>query len=93
MNRKIVGLIALLLCTVLLLTACGGRETPASDEKKDAAAAGRERVVIYTAAEDERIAYLQEALDKKFPGTESCCRGCRRKERPATAIFSMILRL
>lgn len=70
MNRKIVGLIALLLCTVLLLTACGGRETPASDEKKDAAAAGRERVVIYTAAEDERIAYLQEALDKKFPGTE-----------------------
>ena len=70
MNRKIIGLIALLLCTVLLLTACGGRETPASDEKKDAAAAGRERVVIYTAAEDERIAYLQEALDKKFPGTE-----------------------
>ena len=67
MNRKIVGLIALLLCTVLLLTACGGQETNAADEKKDAAA-GRERVVIYTAAEDERIAYLQEALDKKFPG-------------------------
>ena len=24
MNRKVIGLIALLLCTVLLLTACGG---------------------------------------------------------------------
>ena len=28
------------------------------------------RVVIYTAAEDERIAYLQEELNKQFPGTE-----------------------
>ena len=29
-----------------------------------------DRVVIYTAAEDERIAYLQEELNKKFPDTE-----------------------
>ena len=29
-----------------------------------------DRVVIYTAAEDERIAYLQEELNKQFPGTE-----------------------
>ena len=29
-----------------------------------------ERVVIYTAAEDERIAYLQEELNKQFPETE-----------------------
>lgn len=29
-----------------------------------------ERVVIYTAAEDERIAYLQEGLNKQFPDTE-----------------------
>ena len=45
MNRKIIGLIALLLCAALLLTACGGQETPAADGKKDAAA-GKERVVI-----------------------------------------------
>lgn len=32
--------------------------------------AASERVVIYTAAEDERIAYLQEELNKKFPDTE-----------------------
>lgn len=29
-----------------------------------------ERVVIYTAAEDERIAYLQEGLNKQFPDME-----------------------
>ena len=34
------------------------------------ALADSDRVVIYTAAEDERIAYLQEELDKQFPDTE-----------------------
>ena len=29
-----------------------------------------DRVVIYTAAEDERIAYLQDELNKQFPETE-----------------------
>lgn len=33
-------------------------------------ASAAERVVIYTAAEDERIAYLQEKLDEKFPEVE-----------------------
>ena len=32
--------------------------------------AAGERVVIYTAAEDERIAYLQEELNRKFPDVE-----------------------
>ena len=32
--------------------------------------AAADRVVIYTAAEDERIAYLQEELNKQFPDTE-----------------------
>ena len=32
--------------------------------------AGSDRVVIYTAAEDERIAYLQEKLDAQFPDVE-----------------------
>lgn len=34
------------------------------------AVAASERVVIYTAAEDERIAYLQEELNKQFPEVE-----------------------
>lgn len=34
------------------------------------ALAASDRVVIYTAAEDERIAYLQEKLDAQFPDTE-----------------------
>ena len=34
------------------------------------AAFAADRVVIYTAAEDERIAYLQEGLNKQFPDTE-----------------------
>ena len=33
-------------------------------------AAEDNRVVIYTAAEDERIAYLQEELDQQFPDYE-----------------------
>lgn len=32
--------------------------------------AASDRVVIYTAAEDERIAYLQEELNRQFPDTE-----------------------
>ncbi len=32
--------------------------------------AATDRVVIYTAAEDERIAYLQEELNKQFPDVE-----------------------
>lgn len=42
---------------VLLCLACSG------------AFAG-DRVVIYTAAEDERIAYIQEELNRQFPDTE-----------------------
>ena len=33
-------------------------------------AGDKDRVVIYTAAEDERIAYIQEELDKQFPDVE-----------------------
>ena len=70
MNKKMIAIVALLLCAVLLLSSCGSKETPAAEEKKNEAPSGKERVVIYTAAEDERIAYLQEELDKKFPDTE-----------------------
>ena len=70
MNKKRIAVIALLLCAVLLLSSCGSQEAPAADGKKAEAVSGRERVVIYTAAEDERIAYLQEELNKKFPDTE-----------------------
>ena len=50
-----------LLATTLLLSACGS--TSASGGTSN-------RVVIYTAAEDERIAYLQEEMNKQFPDTE-----------------------
>ena len=69
MNKKLIAVIALLMCALLLLTACGssGNNTPAAKEENKEASGKKESVVIYTAAEDERIAYLQEALDKKFP--------------------------
>ena len=55
MKNKSLLICALLCCILVFFTA---------------ASAAADRVVIYTAAEDERIAYLQEALDKQFPDTE-----------------------
>lgn len=65
MKKKIVILAALLCCVVLALTGCGGNKAGDAD-----APSGGDRVVIYTAAEDERIAYIQEELDKQFPDVE-----------------------
>ena len=64
MNRKMMRTITLLCCLALLLAGCGGRGNA------PAGTAGGDRVVIYTAAEDERIAYLQEELNRQFPDTE-----------------------
>ncbi len=58
MNKKIIAIAALLLCAVLLLSSCGSQEAPAGG-KTEGTASGKERVVLYTAAEDERISYLQ----------------------------------
>ena len=55
MKNKSLLICALLCCILVFFTAVS---------------AAADRVVIYTAAEDERIAYLQEALDKQFPDTE-----------------------
>ena len=55
--KKTRMILAALLCAVMALASVS------------AMAAGN-RVVIYTAAEDERIAYLQEELDRKFPEQE-----------------------
>ena len=55
--KKILSIVALFCCAALWLSC-------------SAYAADRDRVVIYTAAEDERIAYLQEELDRQFPDTE-----------------------
>ena len=63
MKKRVIGTIALIIIVSLILTGCGAKE--GSDNP-----IGSSRVVIYTAAEDERIAYLQEELDKKFPNTE-----------------------
>ena len=67
MNKKILSLLALMLCAVMMLTACGSKETYTDN---NAASGKSERVVIYTAAEDERIAYIQQELDAKFPNYE-----------------------
>ena len=50
-----------------MLAGCGGGNANSSAESNNT---GNDRVVIYTAAEDERIAYIQQELDKKFPDTE-----------------------
>ena len=63
MKRRI-SIMALLLCAALLITGCGNSNAGTNTAKDS------ERVVIYTAAEDERIAYLQSELDAKFPDYE-----------------------
>ena len=85
MKKKILMAVALLCCAMLLLTGCGNNSadtnktetgnagtanTETKEETQENKTSGRDRVVIYTAAEDERIAYLQAALDKQFPNTE-----------------------
>ncbi len=64
MKTKTLRLVALLCCLALFLAGCGS-----SGSSGGASSAG-DRVVIYTAAEDERIAYLQEELNNKFPDVE-----------------------
>lgn len=53
--KKNVALLIVMCCSILFLSS---------------SFAASDRVVIYTAAEDERIAYLQEELDKQFPDVE-----------------------
>ena len=67
MKKKFVSIIALLLCMVFVLAGCGSKDTGSTTAQNTS---GKDRVVIYTAAEDERIAYIQQELDKKFPNVE-----------------------
>ena len=53
--KKTIALMLVLCCFMLFVSS---------------AFAASERVIIYTAAEDERIAYLQEELNKQFPDVE-----------------------
>lgn len=66
MHKKFISVIAMLLCTAFVLAGCGSTD----DQSSTSSNTGKDRVVIYTAAEDERIAYIQEELDKQFPDTE-----------------------
>ncbi len=66
MYKKLVSVIAMLLCTAFVLAGCGSNKA----QNNTSASTGKDRVVIYTASEDERIAYIQEELDKQFPDTE-----------------------
>jgi ABC-type Fe3+ transport system, periplasmic component len=63
MKKTIISLVAAICCALILMTGCGNDTKNSADAKSD-------RVVIYTAAEDERIAYLQTELDRQFPDTE-----------------------
>ena len=63
--KKIMLILAMLCCMAAVLAGCGG-SNPGGESAKN----GKDRVVIYTAAEDERIAYIQEELGKQFPNTE-----------------------
>lgn len=66
MSKKFLSVIALLLCTAFVLAGCGSTD----NQNSTSSSTGKDRVVIYTASEDERIAYIQEELDKQFPDTE-----------------------
>ncbi|MBR4456446.1 MAG: extracellular solute-binding protein [Solobacterium sp.] len=65
MNTGLIRKAVLALTCVIGLAGCGS-----SNGSAGSASSGSNRVVIYTAAEDERITYLQEELDRKFPETE-----------------------
>lgn len=65
--KRIICIVLVICCISLLLVGCGNKTTESSNT---ASAGGMDRVVIYTAAEDERIAYIQQELDKKFPNVE-----------------------
>lgn len=66
MSKKFLSVIALLLCTAFVLAGCGSTD----NQDSTSSTTGKDRVVIYTASEDERIAYIQSELDKQFPDTE-----------------------
>ncbi len=68
MSKKILSTLVFFFCMVFVLAGCGGGDDKAESNAK--AGTGDNRVVIYTAAEDERIAYLQAEMDKKFPDME-----------------------
>ncbi len=71
MSKKVLSLVAMLLCAVMLLAGCGSKNMSSTTESANATSSQKgDRVVIYTAAEDERIAYIQEEMNKKFPNTE-----------------------
>lgn len=66
--KRIISIVLVLCCFAMLLAGCGNKDTAPSST--NTGSGKTDRVVIYTAAEDERIAYLQAELDKKFPDVE-----------------------
>ena len=70
MKKKLISLITLVCCAATVLCGCGGSANSAGNAGAGSASSKSDRVVIYTAAEDERIAYIQEEMNKKFPDTE-----------------------
>ena len=65
--KRILSIVLVICCISLLLVGCGNKT---AENSSAAGTGGKDRVVIYTAAEDERIAYIQQELDKTFPNVE-----------------------
>ena len=63
MNKIRIPFFSLLLCIALVLTGCSDKNVKARKTSV------KDLVIIYTAAEEERIAYLQDELNKRFPDT------------------------
>ena len=71
--KKFIAIIALIIVALLLTIGCGSKNNNMDNSgsaQNIPASSKSNRVIIYTAAEDERIAYLQGELDKKFHDIE-----------------------
>lgn len=67
MSKRVISIVIMIMIAIMILAGCGGKKSENSD---NGGSSNDKRVVIYTAAEDERIAYLQDELDKQFPDYE-----------------------
>ena len=65
MSKRLIGLFTGVLCSSMLLTGCGSGNSSASTESKGSTSDKDNRVVIYTAAEEELILNGQELTDKE----------------------------
>lgn len=66
--KRFLSIMLIVCCLMLVMIGCGSKDDGMTSDNKPTGKS--DRVVIYTAAEDERIAYLQTELDTRFPNVE-----------------------